>query len=115
MFNEKYAHGKKFNVDADKFEFIELKDLIENVKKGHCTVKVLGLFTYEAKYGVRPVIIISEGYKVNLPDHCLADVQSIMKDQEDIDAINAGHCGFKTSEYTDGKGVKRYSGSFIDI
>jgi hypothetical protein len=38
-----------------------------------------------------------------------------MKDQEDIDAINAGHCGFKTSEYTDGKGVKRYSGSFIDI
>ena len=111
-FSEKYSHGKKFKINADDFPFCDLKEVIQ--ENGHRTLKVAGVFTYEAKYGRRPVLI-AEGHKINLPDHCMKDVETILFDQEAIDAINNGKCGFKTSEYTDKKGTVRYSGTFVDI
>ena len=32
MFSEKYSHGKKFNVDDSKFEFISLDDFVQEFK-----------------------------------------------------------------------------------
>lgn len=112
MFNEGFSHGKKFTVNAYDFPFTTLDDVIK--ENGNKTMKVDGVFTYQAKLGVRPVLI-AEGLKIHLPKHCLNDVNKILTNVEYCQAINAGHCGFKTSQYTDNNGVTRNSGTFIDI
>lgn len=112
MFNESFSHGKKFTVNADDFPFTTLDDVIKD--NGNKTLKVDGVFTYQAKLGIRPVLI-AEGLKIHLPKHCLNDVDKILNNAEYCKAINEGHCGFKTSQYTDKNGVTRNSGTFIDI
>lgn len=113
MFNEKYSHGKKFNVDSDNFEFISLD---EYVTKFDTTkpVKVLGMFTFDGKYGERAALI-ANGYKITVPDHLVPDIKSIMGNAEEVAAINAGKCGFTFTTYQDKNGKTRNSGSFIDI
>lgn len=112
MFNENFKHGKKFTVDSDNYPFTDLTTFIN--ENGHRTLTVKAVFTYKAKYGVRPVLV-ADCLKINLPNHCLADVEKILENDSYIQAINEGKCGFRTSEYTDDKNVTRYSGSFIDI
>lgn len=112
MFNEDFKHGKKFNINSDDFEFTTLDDYIK--QHGNCTLTVLGMFTYKAKFGVRPVLI-ADNLKINLPDHLLSDVEKIMYNDTYVAAVNAGKCGFKTSQYTDKNGKERNSGSFVDI
>lgn len=111
-FADNYAHGKKFDFDSTGLPFANLKDVVvENPGK---ILQVAGVFTYEAKYGVRPVVV-TKSLKVNLPDHCLADVQKILSDPEAIRLINEGKVGFQPTTYKDSKGETRYSGKFIDI
>lgn len=112
MFNERFSHGKKFNINSDGFPFTTLDEVIE--ENGNKVIPVCALFTYKAKYGERPVIV-SPTLKINLPDHCLNDVKEILSDDELIAAINNGKCGFKPSQYEDKNGNVRNSGSFIDI
>ena len=111
-FSTHYAHGKKFTFDSTDLPFANLKEVVE--QNGNKVMQVKGCFTYDAKYGKRAAIVIST-LKVNLPDHCLADVEKILEDQEAIRLINEGHVGFEPSTYTDSKGETRYSGKFIDI
>ena len=118
MFNENFSHEAKFKVNSDNFPFVALKDVIK--ENGHRTLRVQGMFTFMSKKGKiskeRPVLI-ADGMKINLPDHCLNDVKKIMDNPEYVAAVNAGKCGFKTSEYTDenyGNGIC-YSGIFVDI
>ena len=112
MFNEKFSHGKKFKINSDGFEFTTLDAYV--AENGNDVIPVQGLFTYKAKYGVRPVLI-GNNLKIHLPDHCLSDVEAIMYDNECVAAINAGKCGFKPSQYEDKNGKTRNSGNFIDI
>lgn len=112
MFNEKFSHGKKFNINSDNFPFTTLDEFIK--ENGNRIIPVKGLFTYKAKYGVRPVLI-SDTLKINLPDHCLSDVEAIINDPVLCEAVNNGKCGFKTSQYEDKNGNVRNSGSFVDI
>ena len=112
MFNEDFKHGKAFTVKADDFPFTTLDQFV--AENGNKVLKVAGVFKYEAKYGVRPVLI-AEGLKINLPDHCLKDVEKILSNDMYIDAINAGKCGFQPTQYKDKNGKERNSGSFIDI
>lgn len=113
MFSEKYSHGKKFNVDDSKFEFISLDDFVQEFKPDK-PIKVLGMFTYTGKYGDR-ACIVANGYKINLPDHLTSDVKSILATPEEVAAINEGKCGFMCSKYEDKNGKTRNSGSFVDI
>ena len=112
MFDENFKHGKTFNVDSYNFAFTDLKTFVQ--ENGHKTLVVNAVFHYKAKYGERPVLV-AHNLKINLPDHCLKDVEKILDNQEYIDAINAGKCGFQTTEYIDPNGNVRYSGSFVDI
>lgn len=112
MFNENFSHGKKFDVEIDNFPFTTLDQVIK--ENGNKVLKVQGVFAYQAKLGVRPVLI-AEGLKIHLPSHCLKDVEKILSNDEYCAAINAGHCGFKTSQYVDKNGITRNSGTFIDI
>lgn len=113
MFNEKYSHEKKFTFDSKANEFISLKEFAE--KNGTKPFPVRGMFTYEGQRGKRGAVV-TDGFNVNVPEHLIKDIESIMSNQEEIDAINAGKCAFRISTYEDkkfGNGIC-YSGSFID-
>ena len=115
MFNENFSHEKMFKVNSDNFTFVNLKDVIK--ENGHRTLRVQGMFTFKGKRGKDRPVLIAEGMKINLPDHCLKDVQKIMDNPEYVKAVNDGKCGFKTTEYQDenyGNGTC-YSGVFVDI
>ena len=76
--------------------------------------------TWQADYafyqcGSLHTVLIGNNLKIHLPDHCLSDVEAIMYDDECVDAINAGKCGFKPTQYEDKNGKTRNSGNFIDI
>lgn len=117
MFNENFSHEAKFTVKSDDFPFVTLKEIVQ--ENGHKVLKVQGMFTFFSKKKgnkERPVLI-AESMKINLPDHCLNDVKKIMDNPEYVAAVNAGKCGFKTTEYQDenyGNGTC-YSGVFVDI
>ena len=115
MFNENFAHGSVFTVDSHDYPFVNLNEIVK--EKGHGTFKVLGVFTYVNKKGKERPVLVIDGFKVNLPDHCLGDVKKILENRTYIDAINAGHCGFKTNEYEDTvyNNGTCYSGVFVDI
>ena len=117
MFNENFKHGKTFTVDSDSFPFVNLKEVAEENGVGKI-LKVQGAFIFEEKKKKkeRPVLI-AEGLKINLPDHCLKDIKKLLGNDEYIEAVNAGHCGFQISSYEDtayGNGTC-YSGTFVDI
>ena len=116
MFNEAFKHGKTFTVNSDDFPFVDLKEIA--AENGLKTLKVQGAFTFTAKKNKkeRPVLI-ADGMKINLPDHLLGDVKKLLSNDEYIEAVNQGKCGFQITSYEDeqyGNGTC-YSGLFVDI
>ena len=111
-FSTHFAHGKKFTFDSTGLPFANLKEVVD--QNGMKTLQVKGVFTYPAKYGERPALVISTMI-VNLPDHCIGDVKKIMEDDEAIRLINEGKVGFEPSTYKDSKGVERLTGKFVDM
>ena len=112
----KYSHKKQFTYDSSRNVFMELKQfatMYPNSKK----LKVLGMFTYEGKKGTRAAIVI-DGFNINLPSHMVNDVREILRNEDgEIEAINAGHCGFEIDTYEDnkyGNGIC-YTGNFYQI
>ena len=114
-FSTNYSHGKKFNIDSTNFPFVKLSEIVK--ENGHKVLTVQGLFTYTTKKNKTRPCLIADSHKINLPDHMLKEVEKLLNDQEAIDLINNGKCGFKTSEYEDTKNGNGtcHSGSFVDI
>lgn len=114
-FTSNYSHGNKFKIDAKDFPFCELSELVK--ENGHKVLKVQGAFTYTTKKNKTRPCLIADGHKISLPDHMLAEITKLLGDQEAIDLINAGKCGFQTSQYEDTKNGNGtcYSGHFVDI
>lgn len=119
MFNENFNHSDPFTVNTKDFPFVNLSDLIK--ENGHRTYKVQKVFTLEPKKGrskgKEVPVIVMENHCVYVPMHLLGDIKKILANQDYIQAINNGACGFATSEYEDqqyGNGTC-YSGNFVDI
>lgn len=115
-FTSNYSHGSKFTVDSTDFPFVELSEVVK--QNGHKVLKVQGAFTYtiKKKNKTRPCLI-ADNHKINLPDHLLKEIEKLLEDEEAINLINEGKCGFQTSEYEDTKNGNGtcYSGTFVDI
>lgn len=111
-FSSNYSHGAKFNANGKGLPFADLKDVV--TENGFNTIQVKAVFKYDAKHGTRPAIFTG-ALNINLPNHCLEDVQKILDDSEAIRLINEGKVGFTPSTYTDKNGETRYSGKFVDI
>lgn len=114
-FTSNYSHGNKFKIDSKDFPFCELSELVK--ENGHKVLKVQGAFTYTTKKNKTRPCLIADDHKISLPDHMLAEITKLLGDQEAIDLINAGKCGFQTSQYEDTKNGNGtcYSGHFVDI
>lgn len=78
-------------------EGLEYKKLSE-LEKGK-KYKVLGVFlNSKGNFGAHPVAIC-EGFLADIPAHQTENVQTMLQDQEVIDAIKAGKVGFTVETY----------------
>ena len=113
MFNNAFNHGKRFDFDSSKLEYINLDNYVQDGYPNYFVVK--GMFiTKSGKFGPRG-IIVSEAFNIQVPKHLNADISDILSNYDMIDAINEGKCGAKVYQYTDKNGVKRNSIRFVDI
>lgn len=120
LFNDNFKHGQaQFTVNTEDFAWVNLSDVIK--ENGHKTLTVQKVFIIVPKKGKskgkeKPVLV-ADNHLIYIPDHCLADVKKILANDDYINAINEGHCGFQTSEYEDTKydNGTCYSGQFVDI
>ena len=120
MFNEDFKHGTaQFTVNTDNFPWVNLADIVK--ENGHRTLTVQKVFivtpTKGKSKGKEKPVLVADDHIIWIPDHCLGDVKKILSNDDYINAINDGKCGFATSEYEDTKydNGTCYSGQFIDI
>lgn len=117
-FAAKHNKGAIFNCNTEGFDYKSLKDLFEDNGEDQVYV-VQGIYiNRKSEYGDAPVAIC-DSFFVNLPQHLLDDCETILKDQDDIDAIKAGKVGFKIEQYESdkkkGKDKTCYGIKWVDI
>lgn len=96
-FNRVFKSSLPKNIDLDEMEFAKLKEF-----EGK-TLKVEGFFFTESKKYGRAVVIIANGYKINMPKRSVAEFEEIFNDDEMLDAVLSGHLAI-----TD---IKEYEGN----
>lgn len=112
MFNElNKGTGKRFTFNSDGLPFINLAEVID--RDGNFTKIVRGVFTYQAKHGIRPAVITDKEI-INCPEHIIKKIDVILERADLIDAINRGECAIESYQYTDKDGKSRNSIRFID-
>lgn len=84
-FNRVFKSSLPRSIDLDSMEFAKLKEF-----EGK-TLKVEGFFFTESKKYGRAVVIIANGYKINMPKRSVAEFEEIFNDDEMLDAVLEGH------------------------
>lgn len=95
---EQFNKGNKFDIDTKDFKFIKLSELEndESYKNGIYPVK--GMFTMISKFGKQGIFITDKAL-VNVPNHMIETIETILTSQELIDKINKGIVFFKLYKY----------------
>ena len=85
MFNEyNYKSTVRDGIDTDKMDFVPIKNFVGQ------EILVDGFFFTEGRYG-RQVVVVGNGYKINLPSRCTDVFQRIANDPEQLKAVLTGH------------------------
>ena len=85
MFNEyNYKRTVREGIDTDKMEFLPIKNFIGQ------DVLVDGFFFTEGRFG-RQVVVVGNGYKINLPSRSTEVFQKIANDPKQLKAVLTGH------------------------
>lgn len=109
-FANRYNKGNKFDIDTTGYNFLKLSEL----EPGEI-YKLVGLWiNYKGNYGPSPVAII-DGNFVNLPSYTLSEVQDMLTDDDTINDIKAGKCGFSVRPYRDRNGASRLGIHWEDV
>lgn len=109
------SFAKKLNKVTFKYEtkgkdFVKLQDLVMGK-----VYEIKAVFiNKKSKFGPSPVIGL-DTCMVDLPAHCIDDVEAILSDPDMIDDINNGKAGFSVVTYQDKNDVTRYSVNWEDI
>lgn len=112
MFNERFSHEKKFKYESNNCSFTTLDEVVK--ENGNNVITVRAVFIdRKSKFGNRPAII-TDNLIIYLPKHCISDIEKILVDDELINAINQGKCGFKPKQYVKDN-VSHNTGNFIDL
>ena len=113
----KYNKGSLFKVNTEGYGYKGLEELY-NENGADQEYEVRGIYiNHKSQFGDAPVAI-SDGFFVNLPAHLLDDAKDMLKDQDAIDAMNAGTFGFKIETYEKeiGKKMKTcYGVRWVDL
>ena len=85
MFNEyNYKSTVREGIDTDAMEFLPIKNFVGQ------EIRVDGFFFTEGRYGGQ-VVVVGNGYKINLPSRSTEVFQKIANDQEQLNAVLTGH------------------------
>lgn len=85
MFAEyNYKRTVREGIDTDKMEFLPIKNFVGK------EVLVDGFFFTEGRYG-RQVVVVGNGYKINLPSRSTEVFQDIANNPEKLKAVLTGH------------------------
>ena len=84
-FNRVFKSSLPRSIDLDSMEFAKLKEF-----EGK-TLKVEGFFFTESKKYGRAVVIIANGYKINMPKRAVEKFEAIVENKELLDAMLEGH------------------------
>ena len=71
-------------IDTDKMEFLPIKNFVGQ------NVLVDGFFFTEGRYG-KQVVVVGNGYKINLPSRSTEVFQKIAENEEQLKAVLSGH------------------------
>lgn len=104
---------RKFNVEiSDKANFVTLKELYNNDDTNIYEIKMF-FVNSKSKYGDHYVVYTGD-YLVDMPKHLNETFREMYSDNETINDINNGKCGFIIYKYT--KNHKEfYSITFVDV
>lgn len=112
-FAKKHNKGNRlFDIDVKDFKFKKLSEI------GTDPIKIDGLYiNRKSEFGNHPVAIVCDKkILIDLPNHMTQEVEDILTDTEDIEAIKNGEVGIIAENYTSKKYKKECVGvSFVDI
>lgn len=116
----KFNHGNNvFGIDTKDYDFEKIEDAYNDDHFADHTFNVYGLFINKGgKYQPHPVAIVDTENKiaVDLPSHLTDDVQQMLDNDEIIQYIKDGHCGFKIEPYFSKNWKKNFYGvQWLDI
>lgn len=83
-FNKNYANTVKEGIDTEEMEFCKLKDFEGKI------IKVDGFFFTRGDYG-KQVVVVGNGYKINMPERAVEMFEAIRNDEEMLKAVLDGH------------------------
>ena len=85
MFNEyNYKRTVREGIDTDAMEFLPIKNFVGQ------EVRVDGFFFTQGRYGEQ-VVVVGNGYKINIPSRSAEVFHKIANDQEQLNAVLTGH------------------------
>ena len=85
MFNEyNYKSTVREGIDTDAMEFLPIKNFVGQ------ELRVAGFFFTQGRYGEQ-VVVVGNGYKINLPVRNTEIFQKIKNDPEQLNAVLTGH------------------------
>lgn len=101
--NKKSNGAMMEGVKLEELDFIKLRDLIGK------ELAVKGYFFTEGQYGTQ-VVVVTDEYKVNMPERAVKIFEEINNDPEMRDAVLGGH--LLITDIKEGKGKR---GKFISF
>lgn len=108
-FAKSHAHGAKFSINTEGFEFKKLSTFPLDTE-----ITVRGaLISKGGKYGDSASLILDDCF-MNIPNHMIDDVKELLGDQDAIDQVEAGKLAVSIYEYEDRNGAIQRSIKWID-
>lgn len=99
MFNEyNYKSTVREGIDTDAMDFLSIKNFVGQ------EIRVDGFFFTEGRFG-RQVVVVGNGYKINLPSRSTEVFQKIVENEEQLKAVLSGHlklCNIKMKDTKNG-------------
>lgn len=109
-FAKKHAHGSKFSINTQGFEFKKISEFPLNTE-----IIIHGaLISKGGKYGDSASLILDDCF-MNIPKHLVDDVKELLSDADAIAQVEAGKLAISIYEYEDNNGAIQRSIKWIDI
>lgn len=108
-FAKTHAHGAKFSINTEGFEFKKISEFPLNKE---LTVRG-ALISKGGKYGDSASLILDDCF-MNIPNHMIDDVKELLGDQDAVDQVEAGLLAVSIYEYEDRNGAIQRSIKWID-
>ena len=108
MFNEyNYKSTVREGIDTDAMEFLPIKNFVGQ------EIRVDGFFFTQGRYGEQ-VVVVGNGYKINLPSRSVEVFHKIANNPEQLNAALTGHLKLTNIKMKDTKNGTTTTFDFSD-